>query len=168
MPWDDIARRDHARRGKRYASDLTDREWALIAPFLPRPGARDGPAARTCERLRTRSSTLRRAAVSGGSCQRTFRRRRPCSGASTTRATADLAAVSFARMVSTSINSGLSASSASCRIRRPSFWLLPCVAGMRARSETKSAQSCSVTSLPPMKSMNSEAETPGNCRTGLR
>jgi transposase len=37
MPWDDIARRDHARRGKRYASDLTDREWALIAPFLPPP-----------------------------------------------------------------------------------------------------------------------------------
>ena len=37
MPWDDIARRDHAGRGKRYASDLTDREWALIAPFLPAP-----------------------------------------------------------------------------------------------------------------------------------
>lgn len=37
MPWDDIARRDHARRGKRYASDLTDREWALIGPFLPPP-----------------------------------------------------------------------------------------------------------------------------------
>ena len=37
MPWDDIARRDYARRSPRYASDLTDREWALIAPFLPSP-----------------------------------------------------------------------------------------------------------------------------------
>jgi transposase len=37
MPWNDIARRDHARRGCRYSSDLTDREWALIAPFLPPP-----------------------------------------------------------------------------------------------------------------------------------
>jgi transposase len=37
MPWDDTARRDHARRAPRYASDLTDREWALIAPLLPPP-----------------------------------------------------------------------------------------------------------------------------------
>ncbi len=37
MPWDDIARRDHDRRGARYASDLTDREWLLIAGFLPPP-----------------------------------------------------------------------------------------------------------------------------------
>ena len=35
MPCDDAARREHARRAPRYASDLTDREWALIAPFLP-------------------------------------------------------------------------------------------------------------------------------------
>lgn len=37
MPWDDIARRDHDRREARYASDLTDREWSLIAGFLPPP-----------------------------------------------------------------------------------------------------------------------------------
>jgi transposase len=37
MPWDDTARRDYARRGPRYASDLTDREWALIEPLLPPP-----------------------------------------------------------------------------------------------------------------------------------
>ena len=41
MPWDDTARRDHARRALRYASDLTDREWALVAPFLP-PRRRQG------------------------------------------------------------------------------------------------------------------------------
>jgi transposase len=37
MPWDDIARRGYARPGLRYASDLTDREWAVIEPFLPPP-----------------------------------------------------------------------------------------------------------------------------------
>lgn len=37
MAWTETARRDHARRGQRYSSDLTDREWALIQPFLPEP-----------------------------------------------------------------------------------------------------------------------------------
>ena len=37
MPWNDIARRDYARWARRYASDLTDREWALVAPFVPSP-----------------------------------------------------------------------------------------------------------------------------------
>lgn len=35
MPWDDTARAEHARPAARYASDLTDREWKLIEPFLP-------------------------------------------------------------------------------------------------------------------------------------
>lgn len=35
MAWTETARRDHARQGLRYSSDLTDQEWALIAPFLP-------------------------------------------------------------------------------------------------------------------------------------
>jgi len=37
MPWTDAARRDHARRTPRYASDLKDEEWALVAPFMPPP-----------------------------------------------------------------------------------------------------------------------------------
>lgn len=37
MPWTDAARRDHARRPPRYASDLTDEEWALIGPLMPPP-----------------------------------------------------------------------------------------------------------------------------------
>src|ERR1700722_2589570 len=32
-----IARHEYARRAQRYSSDLTDREWALIAPLLPGP-----------------------------------------------------------------------------------------------------------------------------------
>lgn len=35
MPWDDIARVEYARCSARYASDLTDREWEVIAPFMP-------------------------------------------------------------------------------------------------------------------------------------
>ncbi len=35
MPWNETTRREYARHGRRYASDLTDREWALVAPFLP-------------------------------------------------------------------------------------------------------------------------------------
>lgn len=37
MPWDDTARREYRRETDRYASDLTDREWELVAPFMPPP-----------------------------------------------------------------------------------------------------------------------------------
>ena len=36
MGWTETARREHDRRGLRYASDCTDREWAIIAPLLAR------------------------------------------------------------------------------------------------------------------------------------
>ena len=35
MTWDDVARHDHRRACARYPSDMTDREWAIIAPLLP-------------------------------------------------------------------------------------------------------------------------------------
>lgn len=35
MAWTDIARQEHSRAGLRYPSDMTDREWALAAPFIP-------------------------------------------------------------------------------------------------------------------------------------
>jgi hypothetical protein len=37
MPWTDSARRQHARVGARYATDLTEAEFALVAPHLPAP-----------------------------------------------------------------------------------------------------------------------------------
>jgi transposase len=37
MPWTDSARRHYARAAERYATDLTDAEWALLAPHLPAP-----------------------------------------------------------------------------------------------------------------------------------
>lgn len=35
MAWTETARREYARRGRRYSSDLTEHEWALVGPFLP-------------------------------------------------------------------------------------------------------------------------------------
>jgi transposase len=37
MPWTEITRRQYGRTGLRYASDVTDGEWALIAPSMPPP-----------------------------------------------------------------------------------------------------------------------------------
>jgi transposase len=37
MPWTKTALHEYARRAQRYSSNLTDREWALIAPLLPGP-----------------------------------------------------------------------------------------------------------------------------------
>ena len=35
MAWTDLTRRRHERAGGKYASDLTDAEWAIIVPLLP-------------------------------------------------------------------------------------------------------------------------------------
>ena len=35
--WTDTTRAKHARKGLRYSSDLTDAEWAVLEPRLPRP-----------------------------------------------------------------------------------------------------------------------------------
>lgn len=36
MAWTPFTRRHHDRSRMRYASDLTDCEWSLIEPFMPR------------------------------------------------------------------------------------------------------------------------------------
>jgi transposase len=41
--WTKITRREYARRGRRYASDLTDEEWALIEPLMPQRKATGRP-----------------------------------------------------------------------------------------------------------------------------
>jgi len=37
MAWTEITRKQYRREGLRYASDVTDEEWSLIAPFMPEP-----------------------------------------------------------------------------------------------------------------------------------
>src|SRR3712207_6690605 len=41
--WTPTTRRQYSRDGLRYETDLTDAEWALIAPLLPEPLARGRP-----------------------------------------------------------------------------------------------------------------------------
>jgi len=43
VPWTETTRRQHDRKGLRYASDTTDTEWALIASHLPAPSRRGRP-----------------------------------------------------------------------------------------------------------------------------
>src|SRR5215211_4600545 len=45
MPWTASARRQYARPAARYATDLTDAEFALLAPHLPTPSRVGRPAA---------------------------------------------------------------------------------------------------------------------------
>lgn len=47
MTWTGIARREHSRDGLRYPSDMTNREWALCASFIPR--AKTGGRRRTTD-----------------------------------------------------------------------------------------------------------------------
>lgn len=43
MAWTQSTRAQHARSGLRYASDLTDAEWAIVGPLLPGPCRRGRP-----------------------------------------------------------------------------------------------------------------------------
>lgn len=43
MSWTEITRRQYRRDGQRYSSDMTDEEWALIAPYLPAARRRGRP-----------------------------------------------------------------------------------------------------------------------------
>ena len=45
MPWTETARPHYEPRCRRYASDLTDAEWALVEPLMPTPsGSESGGA----------------------------------------------------------------------------------------------------------------------------
>ena len=56
MAWTGIARREHSRDGLRYPSELTDREWALTAPFIP--PAKSGGRRRTTDMREVVSALL--------------------------------------------------------------------------------------------------------------
>jgi putative transposase len=49
VPWTETTRPHYARQGRRYTSDLTDAEWAVLEPLLPPP----------CDQGRPRSWPLR-------------------------------------------------------------------------------------------------------------
>lgn len=43
MPWDETTHKKYARKSVRYASDLTDAEWAVIEPEMPPPSRMGRP-----------------------------------------------------------------------------------------------------------------------------
>ena len=43
MAWTEVTRRQYRREGLRYASDMTEEEWALIAPDMPAPSPMGRP-----------------------------------------------------------------------------------------------------------------------------
>jgi putative transposase len=61
-----------------YATDLTDREWALLAPCYHRPSRVGGPAQPICVRCSTPSAIGCAAAGRGICCRTTFRPGRRC------------------------------------------------------------------------------------------
>ena len=79
MTWTGIARREHSRKGLRYPSDMTDREWLLTSPFIPfgevRRSQADQRHARGFER---RCFTSHQAVVRGGCCLNASRQSPPC------------------------------------------------------------------------------------------
>ncbi len=38
MPWNRTTRKDYKRDGRRYESDVTDKEWAIVEAMLPKQG----------------------------------------------------------------------------------------------------------------------------------
>ena len=38
MPWNRTTRKDYKRDGRRYESDVTDKEWATLEPMIPKQG----------------------------------------------------------------------------------------------------------------------------------
>ena len=56
MTWTGTARRGHSREGLRYPSDMTDREWAYVAPLLP--PSRHGGRRRTTDLRRVMNAIL--------------------------------------------------------------------------------------------------------------
>ena len=49
--WTPATRRQHSRAGLRYETDLTDAEWAVIAPLMPEPAACGRPATWTTREI---------------------------------------------------------------------------------------------------------------------
>ena len=74
MPWNRTTRKDYKRDGRRYESDVTDKEWATLEPMIPKQGRLGGARVRqTCARSSMPSSMCWPRDASGGRCRETFR-----------------------------------------------------------------------------------------------
>ena len=73
MPWHGTTCENYRRDGRRYESDVTDTEWATIAPLIPRGDAPGVPARQTCARFSTLSRMCGPRAARGERGRATFR-----------------------------------------------------------------------------------------------
>ena len=75
--WTEITRPQYERNNRRYASDLSDAEWDLIAPYMPPPKALGRPRTTALRDVVNAILYLLRAAAHGDCYPRTFHRAQP-------------------------------------------------------------------------------------------
>ena len=78
MPWTEITRQQYRRDGLRYASDMTDAEWALIERLSPRANRRGRPRRTDLRSVVKAIFYICRRAASGECCRMSSRPIRPC------------------------------------------------------------------------------------------
>ena len=76
--WTPTTRRHHSRTGLRYASDLTDAEWALLEPLLPPPRDHGRPRAWPLREVVNAIFYVMRSGARGDFSPRTSRLGAPC------------------------------------------------------------------------------------------
>ena len=83
LMWTPATRRQHNRESLRYETDLTDREWNLIAPMMPAAAKTGRPRGWPLREIMNAIFYVMR----GGFCRPTFHREAQCSGGSAAFAT---------------------------------------------------------------------------------
>ena len=74
--WTPATRRRHSREHLRYASDVSDEEWALLEPHLPAPCLTGRPRAWPMREIVNAIFYVLRPVAPGGSCPTASRRGR--------------------------------------------------------------------------------------------
>ncbi|TIR29775.1 MAG: transposase [Mesorhizobium sp.] len=74
MGWTEATRRQYCRAGQRNANALTDREWALIEPFMPGAKATGRPRTTVLQTVVDALLYIAWRAASGGHCRTASRR----------------------------------------------------------------------------------------------
>ena len=72
--WTQTTRQQHSRTITRYQTDLTDAEWRVIAPLLPKPRATGRPREWPMREIINGIFYVLRAGCRGGCCRTTFPR----------------------------------------------------------------------------------------------
>jgi hypothetical protein len=80
--WTPATRRQHSRNGLRYETDLTEAEWALIEPLMPKPKPRGTPRAWPLREILNAIFYVLRGGITRRLLPRTCRPAKPCTAGS--------------------------------------------------------------------------------------